>query len=86
MYVIEKFLIEHVFKDTEDGQLLKTTMEVDDDKARRTWQKHGRQSEDKRKLQIAKEGIEKRHGDRFMSRSNKGIYTVQSLEVMGLSL
>ena len=28
MYVIEQFLIEHVFKDTEDGQLLKTTMEV----------------------------------------------------------
>ena len=57
MYVIEQFLIEHMFKDIEDGQLLKTTMEVEDDKSRRTWQKDGRQSEDKRKLQIAKEGI-----------------------------
>ena len=55
MYVIEQFLIEHVFKDTEDGQLLNTIMEVEDDKARRTWKKDGRQSEDKRKLHIAKE-------------------------------
>jgi hypothetical protein len=75
-----------VFKDTEDGQLLKTTMEFEDDKSIRTWQKDGRQSEDKRKLQIAKEGIEKRHEDSLMSGSNKGIYTVQTLEVMGLSL
>jgi hypothetical protein len=75
-----------VFKDTEDGQLLKTTMEVEDDKSIRTWKKDGRQSEDKRKLQIAKEGIEKRHEDSLMSGSNKGIYTVQTLEVMGLSL
>jgi len=32
-------------------------MEVEDDKSIRTWKKDGRQSEDKRKLQIAKEGI-----------------------------
>ena len=50
MYVIEQFLIEHVFKDTEYGQLLNTTMEVENDKARRTWKKYGGQSEDKRKL------------------------------------
>jgi len=80
------YLIEHVFKDTEDGQLLKTTMEVEDDKAKRTWKKDHRQPKDKRKLKIAKEGIEKRHEYSLMSRSNKGIYTVKTLEVMGLSL
>jgi hypothetical protein len=74
MYIIEQFLIEHVLKDTLDGQLLKTTMEVEYDKARRNWQKDGRQSKYKRKLQIAKERIKKRHEYSLMSRSNKGIY------------
>ena len=54
MDVIEQFLIEHVFKDTEDGQLLKTTMEAKNDESSKTWKNNGRQFEEERKLKIAK--------------------------------
>jgi len=37
MEVIEQFLIDHVFKDTRDGQVLKTTKEDEDDESSKTW-------------------------------------------------
>ena len=39
---MEQFLIEHVFKDTKDGQLLKTTKRVEDDEFNKTWQTDGK--------------------------------------------
>jgi len=42
MDVIEKFLIDHVFKDTGDGKMLKTTKEDEDDESSKTWQKDAR--------------------------------------------
>ena len=47
-------MIEHVFKYTKDGKMLKTTKEVEDDEFRKTWQKDGRQSEDKKEFHITK--------------------------------
>ena len=75
-----------MFKDTGDGQLLKTTKDDEDDESSNTWQKDGRQSEDKRKLQITKGELEKSYEDDLMEGANKSVDAIQTLEVMELSL
>jgi len=82
MDVIEQCLIENVFKDTKDGQMLKTTKEAEDDESSKTWQKDGKQFQNKRKVQITKGGVEERYEDNLMTRANKSVCAVQTLEVM----
>ena len=82
MAIIEQFLIENVFKDTKDGQMLKTTKEAEDDESSKTWQKDGKQFQNKRKVQITKGGVEERYEDNLMTRANKSVCAVQTLEVM----
>ena len=84
--IMEQFLDQHVFKDTTDVQMMKTTMEAGGDESSEIWQRKDKQSGDKRKLQIAKEEAEERYEDSLMTGTTKSMYTVQSFEVMGLSL
>ena len=46
MVIMEKFLIEHVFKDTKEGTMLKTTMKAGDDESSDIWQRNDKQCED----------------------------------------
>ena len=65
--VMEQFLNEHVFKDTTDVQMLKTTMDAGGDESSEIWQRKDNHSGDKRKLQIAKEEAEERYEDSLMT-------------------
>ena len=84
--VMEHFLIEHVFKDTKERQMLISTMDAGSDDSSEIWQRNDKQFEDKRRLQIAKEEAEERYEDSLMTGTTKSMYTVQPFEVMGLSL
>ena len=84
--IMEQFLKEHVFKETKDVQMLKTTMKVGGNESSEIWQRKDKQSGDKRKLQIAKEEAEERYEDSLMIGTTKSMCTAQPFEVMGLSI
>ena len=84
--VMEQFMIEHMFKDTKKRQMLTAIMEARGDEYSEIWQRNDKQSEDKRRLQIAKEESEERYEDSLVTETTKSMCTVKPFEVMELSL